>query len=311
MKILIADDDANLRLLLSDFLGRQAYEVVTAKDGVEARQLSLEKSPDLIILDVDMPGMSGLEVCRILRKSIRTRYIPILFLTGKREIPDKIAGLSLGADDYLAKPFNAEELKIRIENLLRRSRHQLAANPLTKLPGGPLIEEEAARLIEAGLPLAFLYIDIDNFKAYNDVYGYKKGDEVIGGLARILIEVAELFSAKGDNFIGHIGGDDFALITQPPKASPLAEEIARRFDAGVGEFYGETDRTRGFLETLDRKGDPQRFPLMTLSIAVVTNDVRPIEHYGRLAELASELKHFAKSTPDRKKSLVVTERRKE
>ncbi|MBI4667638.1 MAG: response regulator [Elusimicrobia bacterium] len=329
MKILIADDEAGLRSLLADFLKSLSYEVLQAKDGAEAVGSALADLPDLIVLDVEMPVMSGFEACRILRGNIRTRYIPILFLTSKTEMPDKIKGLMLGADDYLAKPFHAEELKVRIESIVHRSKHQLSANPLTKLPGGPLIEEEAVRRIKDGQSLAFAYIDIDHFKAYNDVYGYKKGDEVISWLAKILIETVEgngvsssfVIPAKAGiqtedlaplpDFIGHIGGDDFVLITYPQKAQALGETIAQRFDAEAAGFYGEKDKMKGFLETTDRQGALARFPLMSISIAIVTNERRPIEHYAQLVETAAELKHYAKSAQGRTKSLVVMDRRKE
>ncbi|MBI2069881.1 MAG: response regulator [Elusimicrobia bacterium] len=309
-RILVVDDEPDLRRLVVSHLKTQAHEVVEAVDGLEALKFALGNPPDLIILDVQMPNLSGFEVCKELRQNLRTRYVPILFLTARRQIPDKIQGLALGADDYLAKPFHAGELDARINGILRRSSQQLGANPLTRLPGGPAIEEEALRRLRSGQLFAFTYIDIDHFKAYNDFYGYKKGDEVIKALAQVIIETTD---AKGDpdDFVGHIGGDDFITLGRIEGAAARAQIIAERFDRQSPMFYADKERERGFIVTRGRRGQEQEFPLMTLSIAVVDTESKTIEHYARLAQLASELKTYAKSSGDRKVSLVVTDRRKE
>ncbi|MBI4370321.1 MAG: response regulator [Elusimicrobia bacterium] len=307
-KILVADDDVMHRELLVDILTRLGYLVVTAENGSQALSRTMEHHPDLAVLDVEMPQKNGYEVCRELRAHVRTRNTPILFLTGRAATEDKVSGLMSGGDDYLTKPFEPDELKARLEGLLRRSKQALSANPLTRLPGGPIIEEEAVRRLEQRLPLAFAYIDIDNFKAYNDVYGYQRGDVIIKDLANVLIETTESLGTS-DDFLGHIGGDDFVLITAPARASFLTGHVAQEFDRLVPGYYSKEDYERGFIETLDRKGSPRQFPVMTLSIAVVSNQKGPIEHYGRLVEQAAELKSYAKQMVNRRGSIVVEERR--
>ncbi len=308
MRILIADDDEQLVELLERFFRSLGHDVILAKDGVEASAKARDVYPDLIVLDIEMPGKSGYEVCRDLRHNFSTRYIPILFLTGRSDMAAKIAGFTAGADDFLTKPFHPDELKVRAEGLLIRNKQILAANPLTKLPGGTLIEEEAMERIRAGRPLAFAYIDIDHFKAYNDMYGYRKGDDVIVRTATILLEAVRT-KGNPEDFIGHIGGDDFVLITDPGRAWLMADFIAQEFDRFAASCYSDQHRGQGFIEALDRQGARHQFPLMSLSLAIVTNQARSIEHYGQLVEIVSELKKYAKTATRRPGSFVVIDRR--
>lgn len=308
MRILIADDDFHTRELLRDLFRSESHEVLLAEDGEQAMLEAKKNPPDIIVLDVMMPGKDGYEVCRELRGNIHTRFIPILFLTGNKEMSKKITGLSLGADDYITKPFDMEELLARVSGILSRSKQALAANPLTHLPGGTLIEEETTKRILTGKPLAFAYVDIDNFKAYNDLYGYQKGDEVIRGTAAILIEAIQKLGNAQD-FVGHIGGDDFVLMTDPQKANSLANHIAAQFDSKIPAYYNKEHQQLGYVETPDRHGSPRRFPLMTLSIAIATNQKKPIRHYAELVEIVTELKHYAKTMPSRKGSMTVVDRR--
>lgn len=196
------------------------------------------------------------------------------------------------------------------ERAARRPRRLLSVNPVTLLPGGPTIEAEAARRIALGGPLAFLLIDIDNFRAYNENYGYLKGDRVIKSMAALLLSVAESLGGE-DIFVGHAGGDDFVLMGEPAMAERAAEAIVSGFDRMSPDFYSEEDRKRSFLMAPDRAGRPRRFPLMTLSVAIAANDRRRLGHYAKIAEIVCEIRRYLKALPGRLGSLYLKDRRSE
>jgi GGDEF domain-containing protein len=160
--------------------------------------------------------------------------------------------------------------------------------------------------MEAGTPFAFAYIDADNFKAYNDVYGYAKGDNVIRHISTVINDSAKKHAFQ-DYFLGHVGGDDFVLVTKPGPIEAIGDEIAREFDRTIPGFYTPKDRQRGFIVTFDRKKKTRNFPIMTLTIAIVIP--KALKHYGGLVETAAELKHYAKEMSGRKGSISVKDRR--
>lgn len=265
-KILIADDEAPICRLLRRVLAR--YEVLVAATGDEALKQAREAQPDLILLDVHLPGKDGLEVLAELRGDSRTRLVPVIIVTSDAEPDDCVRGLDQGADGYVVKPFNPTELSARVDSLLRRARSDLAANPLTRLPGSPSIEEEVSRRLAAGKPFAFLYADIDRFKAYNDAHGYAQGDEVIRETAELLAEAAAAEPAA-DAFIGHVGGDDFVLICATDSAERVARHATALFDRAI------------------RSGP-------SLSIGGV---MRSLTRYGNLVRIAAEVKARLKARP--------------
>ncbi|MHB2015570.1 MAG: GGDEF domain-containing response regulator [Candidatus Xenobia bacterium] len=293
-RILIVDDDADCRTIVQMGLELRHYEVAQAANGVEALQMVSEKPPDLIILDVMMPRMDGLEVCRRLRSDFKTSTIPIIMLTARAEVEARVQGLQQGADDYLAKPFDMRELTARVDMLLRRTRQSLQASPLTGLPGNLALQQKVESAITSGQLFAVLYLDLDNFKAYNDRYGHFAGDAVIKATARLISEIVREKGSDSD-FVSHIGGDDFMALTSVESAEDVADTICKSFDALIRDFYDPEDRERGHIESVDRRGNKQLFPLMTISLVIVTNEMRAIEHHGQLSQIAAELKKFAKS----------------
>ena len=303
-KILAVDDDPDIldiiKLALED-----DYNVVVAHDGEQAIEEVYKQSPDLVLLDYVMPKMNGLEVCRRLKNDILLRHMPVVMLTGKGELKDKVTGLGAGADDYIVKPFEPEELLARINTIIRRSESDLDANPLSKLPGNVTITKELEKRIEEGGRFACCYIDLDNFKAYNDTYGFKKGDEIIRYTARILLDVLEDLG-KHEDFLGHIGGDDFVYVTTPDKAEKVCQKIISCFDLNVGEFYSEKDRKKGAIISKDRKGEMQEYPLISVSIGIVSNETFKLNHPAEVGAVGAELKSFAKTMPG---SSYVKERR--
>ena len=304
-KILIADDDFDILDVIKITLEAEGYEITEAHDGHEAIEIIKKSTPDLLITDFKMPRMCGDEVCKILKQDILIQHMPIIMLTGKGEVTDKIYGINAGADDYMVKPFEPQELVARVKMVLRRTARDLDANPLTRLPGNVSIINELRIRINKNELFAVCYVDLDKFKAFNDKYGFEKGDEVIKNTARILISSLQQKGTPQD-FIGHIGGDDFVVITTPEKVDELCKKIIADFTAMVPGLYNKEDMEKGYIIGKDRQKKIKKIPLLSISIGVVTNDKRKIEHVGEVGELGAELKEYAKSLPG---SNYVKERR--
>jgi diguanylate cyclase (GGDEF)-like protein len=295
-KILIVDDDPLVRTSLRDILESWGYAVSEAQDGNDAFNRVLIDEPDLILLDVNMPKLNGLELCRKLKQNPFRSNIPIIFISGRDSTQDAIRGLELGAEDYISKFFDPEELKWRVRARLREARQHIGANPLTKLPGNLAIEEEIRVRVESGKKFAICYVDLDNFKGYNDVYGYAAGDEVIQLLARILKNLV-IRSGDTTSFVGHVGGDDFMIITDPESIEDICQKIIKRFDDAIVVHYREEDRERGYILSEDRTGSSVQFPIMTLSLSVTTNVHRLFTSHLQVSEILTEIKHRLKQMP--------------
>jgi diguanylate cyclase (GGDEF)-like protein len=245
-------------------------------------------------------------VCNRLRASFTTRHIPVIMLTARAGREDKLSGLTHGANDYVTKPFELNELMQRIRNTLEWSSQQRSASPLTGLPGNHSINTEIRRRLGEEKPFALLQIDVDHFKSFNDYYGYGRGDEAIQLLARILSE-SVYRSGDREGFVGHIGGDDFVVLSSCDASEPLGEAILEWFNTAAKDLYDEEDRARGFVEVLNRRHDTERFPLMSLTIALVSTDRVPVTHLAQLIDIAQELKAHGKGIPG---SVMVGERRR-
>jgi diguanylate cyclase (GGDEF)-like protein len=294
IKILVVDDDPDIRDILKLTLSEENYEVIEARDGEEAIKTIQTKSPDLVLLDYRIPKVDGREVCRRIKSDILLSHLPIIMVTGSGDVMDKVGGIDSGADDYIVKPFEPKELLARIRMIIRRTKRDLEANPLTRLPGNvSIINELQERLNDKSL-FAVCYIDLDKFKAYNDKYGFEHGDEVIRETARILIRAIREIGLP-DDFIGHVGGDDFVIVTTPEAVDHICKKIIADFEAASPSFYNESDRKAGYIVALDRKGGEQKILLLSISIGVVTNEFRKIEHVAQIGEIGAELKALAKS----------------
>ncbi len=291
--LLIVDDEPDLRHILETLLREDDYRVVTAETGTEALALCQKQSFDLIILDLLLPDLDGFAVLGALRARAATALTPIILLSARDSAAEKVRGLQLGADDYVTKPFSAAELLARLRAALRRRELEGGANPSTRLPGNVAIERTIRRRIESNQPIAVCYTDLDNFKAYNDTYGFLKGDAVIHQTAHVLLAAVEQ-AGNRDDFVGHIGGDDFIVITTPNRAEAVCARAIAAFDALAPLFYDAETRARGYIDAHDRQGRPMRFPFVSLSIAVVGNGQRAILHWAEVAHRAVELKKRAK-----------------
>lgn len=308
-RILLVDDQPEVLKAHAQLLQNDGHQVTLAADGETALRLAERDLPDVIILDVDMPGMDGYEVVRRLRQLRRTALVPVLFLSGHGEAPRKVKGLELGADDFMTKPVEYSELKARIGAAIARAQRSLGANPLTGLPGNTAIELEVSRRIKEQAPFALAYVDIDYFKAYNDTYGFAKGDEVIRFLGRLLLEAVS-HNGLPEDFVGHIGGDDFVLVTSLETLEPVVGSILREFDNTAPSFYNESDRKQGGIVAADRQGKAQSFPILRVSIGAATTAKRRFKSFGQAASVASEMKKFAK-TQKRDGSFFAKDRRTE
>jgi diguanylate cyclase (GGDEF)-like protein len=292
-RILIADDEPAVRQLLEVVLVSQGYEVLQAHNGDQLVRMAQERVPDLVLVDLMMPYLDGYEAIRQLRNDTRTAHLPMIILTAKSAPDDLVTGFETGADDYVTKPFNIPELLARIKSHLRRASQRPVRNPLTDLPGNVLITEEIKYRLKQPEPFVFMYIDLDNFKAFNDTYGPARGDRVIRLLADILTEKVRGQGGSTD-FIGHIGGDDFVVITSPANAEQISKLIIEAFDERVRLLYDASDLERGYLPGTDRQGMTRQFPIMTLSIGAVSNAQRTFTDHEEMVRVAAEMKQFAK-----------------
>jgi len=293
--ILVVDDDPFITRLLEIELRAAGYDVRVANGGEQALELVHERCPELVLADVMMPNMDGFELTRRLRQDSRTATVSVILLTARSLSADKLEGFSVGADDYIVKPFDTPELLARIRGALRRSREMRAQSPLTGLPGNVRIAEEIEARCLAGEPFAVLYVDLDHFKAFNDHYGFMRGDHVIQTTGRLLQDVT-LETAGPTAFVGHVGGDDFVIVCEPQHVRAVAECVIESFDAKIPDLYDLEDRDRGTIQLTSRRGEVQSFPLITVSIGVATTERRAFGHYAEAVAIATEMKAFTKRT---------------
>lgn len=291
-RILIVEDDFDISNMLRIFFTGQGYLVEVAARGGEALEICRKKLPDLIVLDIMLPDMDGFAVCEKLRTTTRTKYIPIIFLTQRDERSDRIAGLERGADDYITKPFDIEELKLRVRQSITTHKRQNMTDPITGLPSSRLIEDELRTLMSTK-NWSYLHMGIDYFGSFKDVYGFVTSDEVLRFTAMLLNEVVDEAGTVND-FIGHPSNDTFILITSTDNVQALVELLKNRFNEGIQSHYNFIDRERGGIEMPN--GDVM--PLMKLSVGVVSEKSQQFSDIREITELAAELRRLDQKTPE-------------
>jgi len=301
--VLIVDDDEVARALISGILrGNKRFKILVAENGEEGIRQAKQEIPDLILLDIMMPHIDGYQACKILRENVSTRYIPIIMLSAKGGVDNQVQGFELGADDFIIKPFDHSELVARIDALIRRHEISLDANPLTRLPGNISIERELVRRLSDKCKFAVGYADLDNFRAFNDKYGFAIGDRVIFDTGRIISH-----AVTAVDFVGHIGGDDFVFITVPDNVKKICQTIMKQFEYTIPKYYDDVSRHHGYIQSESRNGKIQKFPLMSISIAIVTNLEREFTHFAEISTIGAELKKYLKTM---KGSNYLVDRRK-
>jgi DNA-binding response OmpR family regulator len=303
--VLVVDDDFDVATYIEANLRIEGFDVLVAHDGAEALEMINNELPDLALLDVMMPKVDGIEVVRRLRSTAATASLPVIMLTARSLPSDKVVGLTAGADDYIVKPFDTLELVARVRSTLRRNADMRAVSPLTGLPGNHRINEEIELRAAAGTGFAVCHVDLDNFKAFNDRYGWLRGDDVIELLASTL-KLASLEAGLPLPFVGHVGGDDFVVVCTPEQVDQLCRITVERFDGAVIGLHETGDVERGFLSVVDRQGHERHFPLTSVSIGVATSERRHYTDPRDVVAVASEMKTVAKG---RAGSAVAIDRR--
>jgi diguanylate cyclase (GGDEF)-like protein len=295
-RVLVADDDPDILTVVKVNLELDGFELDTAVDGEDALQKATSNPPNVIILDIMMPRMDGLTALHRLRSQATTASIPIILLTARGLPEDRVRGLELGADDYITKPFDITELAARVRAVLRRTQAARDLSPLTGLPGNFKITAEIEAAIQEGREFALVHGDLDNFKAFNDHYGFMRGDEVIRFCGNCFTQ-AGVSLGIDNTFVGHIGGDDFVAMIPPAMAESFCKEVIERFDDGILDLYDTADALRGYIEVIDRRGERYAFPVVSLSLGVASTDVREIGTQWEASAIAVEMKEFAKKQP--------------
>jgi signal transduction histidine kinase/DNA-binding response OmpR family regulator len=294
-RVLIVDDDASIRQICREVLELGGYQVRATGSATTALAEARRFRPDMILLDVLMPGIDGYRCAEMMRADPAIGMAPIMFLSARSDTADKVRAFRSGAEDYMVKPFDADELLARVGKALDRQARELGASPTTQLPGADAIQAEIERRIEVADSTAVAcYLDLDNLKAFNDYYGYAKANAVIRQTGDVIRHVVTRSGGPGD-FIGHIAGDDFVFITSMDHVDDVCRGICERFDHLIRLYYDPEDRARGFIETKDRFGIQRRFPIMSVSIAGIS--LAQVRSYATLAELAAVGKRAAKDMP--------------
>ena len=286
-RILVVEDDFDISNMLRIYFTGQGYEVQVAPRGGDALEATRKQLPKLIVLDIMLPDMNGYDVCRELRTTTRTSHIPIIFLTQRDERSDKIAGLELGADDYITKPFDIEELKLRVQNAIAAADRQNQIDPRSNLPTGRLIEEHLRTLMHTEDDWAYMDIKINTFDPFTEVYGFVAGDEVIRFMALLIGEVIDELGTTND-YVGHPGRDNFVIISHAPDAEKLKQRLIDRFNDEVKQHYSFIDREREYILAPTNDGGEKQTPLMTLSVGAVSTKTHQFSDIREVTELAAE-----------------------
>jgi PleD family two-component response regulator len=291
-RLLVVEDDHDIANMLKIYFTGQGFDVEVAPRAEQALKMVQQQLPQLIVLDILLPDMDGYTLCKMLRTNPRTKHIPIIFLTQKDERSDKIAGLELGADDYITKPFDIEELRLRIANAIRSAERMGLTDPRSGLPSGRLIEDQLREMIR-GDNWAYFDVRINDFDSFRDKYGFVAGDDVLRFTAMLISEVVDKAGSPED-FIGHAGNDNFVLICKPANAEKIKTILNKRFNEEVQSHYSFIDRERGGIKIEDGQGSNRLAKLMTISIGTVTSQ-RNFSDIREVTEAAAEARRKAQT----------------
>lgn len=286
-RLLVVEDDHDISQMLNIFFSGLGYDVDVAPRGEDALDKTRQTMPHLIVLDIMLPDIDGYEVCRRLRTNTRTSHIPVIFLTQKDERSDKLQGLELGADDYITKPFDIEELKLRVQNAIARAERESLTDPQSGLPSGRLIEDQLRKIIREK-EWALLDVKINNLDSFKEVYGFIAANDVLRFTGMLIGDVLDEVGMSSYDFIGHAGGDNFVVIGDYGLSQKLIKALKEKFSEAIKTHYNFIDRDQGFLTLKDEKGDSQKSPLMTLSIGVVTPKTHSFADIREITEIAAD-----------------------
>jgi diguanylate cyclase (GGDEF)-like protein len=302
-RIAILSTDQELHRHMGLRLQSKGYQALSLPEPSQVLGFIYSDPPDLMLIDLGSPNPQFHAILKQIKQDSYFSVIPVIGLLSETGIED-FAWQDFPLDDFVSHPVQYPELFSRILLSLQRMQRIFDNNPLTKLPGNTSIQQAIAGAL--GKPMAVCYIDINNFKPYNDTYGFSRGDEVLRMVARIMSNTVR--ESPGNGFVGHIGGDDFVFIVPFVQAEHICETILVNFNIIVSDLFIDEDKARGFYLAKDRKGEVQKVPLLGISIAVVPTDNPLMQHAGKVVEVATELKKLAKKS---NKSAYVIDRRRE
>jgi PleD family two-component response regulator len=292
-RVLVVSDDAVVARFLARDLQNEAYDVDVLADSAATLDRAMETRPDLVLVDLSQPGCDGVELVRRIRANPPTASLSVILLTDRDAPYDRVIGLTAGADDYVVKPFDTLELIARIQGTLRRTADIRALSPLTGLPGNHRIEVEISSRAAAGLPYALCHVDLDEFKGFNDAYGFQRGDDLLLLLASCL-QHAVTQAGYPVPFLGHVGGDDFVVVCTPEQAEPLCRAAIDEFAQRSPLCYDADDAGRGYLEVVDRRGEVREQPMASVSVGVAV-DRTGDRDFRAVISAATEMKKVAKA----------------
>jgi len=294
-RILVVEDDPDIAMMLRIYFDSQGYEVLLETRGHDALETCAKKMPNVVVLDINLPDINGYDICRQLRENLRTKHIPIIFLTQKDERSDKIKGLELGADDYITKPFDIEELKLRVQRSINRAKVENLTNPTTQLPSSKLIEEQL-KIIKNRQDWVLLYIGVLDMEAFKEVQGIVALDDLLRFVATLLTETVEKHGTLND-FIGHSGSNDFIVVTHPEMAGVICRELTSRFNKEVQVFYPYKIRSEGKVVYTDSADNQKEAPFMSLSVGSLPGSEGPFADIRQITEIAAGIRRQKPGCP--------------
>jgi CheY-like chemotaxis protein len=285
-RILVCEDDNDISNMLKIYFTGQGYDMEMTRRGEDALKMTQQQLPQLIILDINLPDTDGYTICKTLRTTTRTKHIPVIFLTQKDDRSDRIAGLELGADDYITKPFDIEELRLRIQNAIASAERMGLTDPRSGLPSGRLIEEQLREMLRRP-SWAYGDIRLSAFEPFRDKYGFVSGDEVLRFTAMLISEIVDEHGSPED-FIGHAGNDNFVVISEPDRIEKIKSTLETRFDEEVQSHYSFIDREQGGIKVDDGYGGEKMARLMTIAVGAITSQDREFTDIREVTEAAAE-----------------------
>ena len=289
---IVDDDDASIVIFRELFKNDPEYKFTSVK--TEQIDIALKNIPSLIVINEDAIDRDVVEVCRKIRKDEDNTITPVIVVSSKGDREHRLRILNESIEYFIKKPVDEQYLYYTVKNLNRLLSTNRRISPLTGLPGNVQIHAELKKRLSKKEPFCVLYLDLDNFKAYNDVYGFLKGDQIIEFTAETIIKGVHE-SGLDDTFIGHIGGDDFVALIPGTSCEKICQSILAYFDHNVQKYFNDDDIERGYIEVANRKGIIEQFPLTSLSIGVVVADVGRFSNILEIGEIGAQVKHAAKS----------------
>ncbi len=289
---IIDDDDSSIVIFRELFRNDPEYKFISVKTG--QIDIALKNIPSLIVINEDAIDRDVIDLCRKIRKDEDNTITPVIVVSSKTSREHRVRILRESVEYFIKKPVDEQYLYYTVKNLNRLLSSNRRVSPLTGLPGNVQIHAELKKRIGRGEPFSVLYIDLDNFKAYNDVYGFLKGDQIIEFTADTIVN--SVHSDELDNtFVGHIGGDDFVAIVPGVNCEKLCQNIIFQFDTNVLRYFTDDDIEKGYIEVANRKGIIEQFPLTSVSIGVVVADVGRFHNILEISDIGAQVKHAAKS----------------